>query len=206
MSIGRTTLDMFPLIVLICLFFFWMRNECAIPKKKWSFSYDPDSISDGIMLTPTNYKGYVTIPEEIATHPIFTINHKRFRDLVCLWTLAEHGGVWNTPSMHHQHGGVWNTPSMFHAPTKKISFESNKEFHAYYTTFGIDTNYMECTKGSAFVRAWRDEYSRLAQFPCVEEYVRHCSVGQKFDGMDPMMIAFSLVYPTYRNDIELRIK
>jgi hypothetical protein len=170
-----------------------MRNECAIPKKKWSFSYDPDSISDGIMLTPTNYKGYVTIPEEIATHPIFTINHKRFRDLVCLWTLAEHGGVWNTPSMHH-------------APMKKISFESNKEFHAYYTTFGIDTNYMECTKGSAFVRAWRDEYSRLAQFPCVEEYVRHCSVGQKFDGMDPMMIAFSLVYPTYRNDIELRIK
>jgi hypothetical protein len=164
-------------------------------KKRWLFSDDPNIVFDGgIVLTSKTYKGYVTIPGELVSHPIFTLDAKRFHDLVCLWTLVEHGGVWHSTT---------------HQKKPLLEYDSNKEFHGYYDATGIDIRYMECIKGSAFIRAWRDEYSRLAEFPSVERYLQSRSVGsQQFigDGFmnSPMMVACKMVLPEYIKKIELR--
>ena len=78
--------------------FLWMSEKRPpVVKKRWLFSDEPNIVfDDGIVLTSKTYKGYVTIPEELVGHPIFTLDAKRFHDLVCLWTLAEHGGVWHS--------------------------------------------------------------------------------------------------------------
>ena len=183
--------------------FLWMSEKRPpVVKKRWLFSDEPNIVFDGgIVLTSKTYRGYVTIPGELVGHPIFTLDKKRFHDLVCLWTLAEHGGVWITPTMHSQHGE--------HVKKPLLEYDSNKEFHGYYDAEGIDTRYMECIKGSAFIRAWRDEYSRLAEFPSVERYLQSRSVGsQQFIGdgfmMDPMMVACKMVLPEHIKRIELR--
>jgi hypothetical protein len=209
------------LFIVIVLFLWMSENRPPIPKKVWSFNAGPvkslgsDSISltdnNRIVLTKKTYKGYVTIPEEIAGHPVFTIDDKRFHDLVCLWTLAEHGGKWITTmpdasSMHNEHGGKWIQDGI---KNPLLEYDSNKEFHGYYSKTGIDTRYMECIKGSAFICAWRDEYSRIAEFPSVERYLQSRSVGlQKFIGddfvSDPMMVACKLILPQHLKRIELR--
>lgn len=187
--------------------FLWMSEKRPpVVKKRWLFSDEPNIVFDGgIVLTSKTYKGYVTIPGELVGHPIFTLDAKRFHDLVCLWTLAEHGGVWITPPMHSQHGDH----SQHGIKKPLLEYDSNKEFHGYYDTEGIDTRYMECIKGSAFIRAWRDEYSRLAEFPSVERYLQSRSVGaQQFIGdgfmMDPMMVGCKMVLPEHIKRIELR--
>jgi hypothetical protein len=195
------------LFIVIVLFLWMSENRPPVPKKVWSFNAGPmksdvkslrsDSISltdnNRIVLTKKTYKGYVTIPEEIVGHPVFTIDDKRFHDLVCLWTLAEHGGKWIQD-------GIKNP---------LLEYDSNKEFHGYYSKTGIDARYMECIKGSAFIRAWRDEYSRIAEFPSVERYLQSRSVGlQQFIGddfvSDPMMVACKLILPQHLKRIELR--
>lgn len=193
--------------------FLWMSEKRPpVVKKRWLFSDEPNIVFDGgIVLTSKTYKGYVTIPGELVGHPIFTLDAKRFHDLVCLWTLAEHGGVWHSPT-HGEHGGVWITMHGEHGEHQKkplLEYDSNKEFHGYYDATGIDTRYMECIKGSAFIRAWRDEYSRLAEFPSVERYLQSRSVGsQQFigDGFmnSPMMVACKMVLPEHIKRIELR--
>ena len=164
-----------------------------VVKKRWLFSDEPNILFDGVILTSKTYKGYVTIPGELVGHPIFTLDAKRFHDLVCLWTLAEHGGVWIT--MHGEH----------RIKKPLLEYDSNKEFHGYYDAEGINMQYMECIKGSAFIRAWRDEYSRLAEFPSVERYLQSRSVGaQQFIGNDPMMVACKMILPEHIKRIKLR--
>lgn len=167
------------------------------------FSDNPDAMirldprDELVILTKKNYKGYVVIPDDISEHPVFTINSQRFRDLICLWVLTERGGIWiNTPQ---QERGV-NTPLSL-----ELSYHSNKEFNGYYTPNGIDTRYMECKKGTPFISAWRDEYSRMAQFPSVERYLESRSVGNiRYENMDPLMVACKLILPEHIKNIELR--
>ena len=167
------------------------------------FSDNPDTLNiqnsldprdDLVILTKKNYKGYVVIPEDISEHPVFTINSQRFRDLICLWVLAEHGGIWiNT--VHQEHNGN----------PLELAYNSDKEFNGYYTSHGIDTRYMECKKGTPFISAWRDEYSRMAQFPSVERYLESRSVGDiRYENMDPLMVACKLILPEHIKNIELR--
>ena len=147
-----------------------------------------DTRDELVILTKKNYKGYVVIPDDISEHPVFTINSQRFRDLICLWVLTERGGIWiNTPL------------------SLELSYHSNKEFNGYYTKKGIDTRYMECKKRTPFISAWRDEYSRMAQFPSVERYLESRSVGNiRYDNMDPLMVACKLILPDHIKNIELR--
>ena len=147
-----------------------------------------DTRDELVILTKKNYKGYVVIPEDISEHPVFTINSQRFRDLICLWVLTERGGIWiNAPS------------------SLELSYHSNKEFNGYYTPNGIDTRYMECKKRTPFISAWRDEYSRMAQFPSVERYLESRSVGNiRYENMDPFMVACKLILPDHIKNIELR--
>lgn len=172
------------------------------------FSDNPDAINiqnvvdprdELVILTKKNYKGYVVIPEDISEHPVFTINNQRFRDLICVWILAERGGIWINPTTHQERGGIWINSSL------ELAYHSNKEFNGYYTPHGIDTRYMECKKRTPFISAWRDEYSRMAQFPSVERYLESRSVGNiRYENMDPLMVACKLILPVHIKNIELR--
>jgi len=206
----------------VTLFLWMIEKRPPVIKKRWLFSDDPNIVLDGgIVLTSKTYKGYVTIPAEIVGHPIFTLDTKRFHDLVCLWTLAEHGGVWITPPMQEEHGVIRITPPVqeehgviritpsMHQKKPLLEYDSNKEFHGYYDTTGIDIRYMECIKGSTFIRAWRNEYSRLAEFPSVQHYLQSRSVGsQQFITHEfltnPIMVACKMMLPEYVKKIELR--
>jgi mannosyltransferase OCH1-like enzyme len=46
------------------------------------------------LLTKKNFFGYVNIPVEITSHPNFNDNTTRLADLIRVYALAEHGGVW----------------------------------------------------------------------------------------------------------------
>jgi len=191
------------LILCIVLFFWFTQKPPYIPRKIWTFSDNPDTLNiqnaldsrdDLVILTKKNYKGYVVIPEDISEHPVFTINNQRFRDLICLWVLAEHGGLWiNTVHQEHDVNPL------------ELAYNSDKEFNGYYTKNGINTRYMECKKGTPFISAWRDEYSRMAQFPSVERYLESRSIGAiRYENMDPFMVACTLILPEHIKNIDLR--
>ena len=184
------------------------------------FSDNPDTINtqnavdprdELVILTKKNYKGYVVIPDDISEHPVFTINNQRFRDLICLWVLTERGGIWINPTPQKERSGIWINPTTHqergvNTPLSlELSYHSNKEFNGYYTPNGIDTRYMECKKRTPFISAWRDEYSRMAQFPSVERYLESRSVGNiRYENMDPLMVACKLILPDHIKNIELR--
>lgn len=120
-----------------------------------------------ILLTKQNYKGYVIIPEEISAHPSFNDTPQRFSDLVRLWTLAEHGGVWIDAS------------NLLKAPIDTWLFPKYAEFSGFYLDgFTTDQKYpvieswfMACNKGSQFMKLWRDEFSTIARYPNIEKYL-----------------------------------
>ena len=195
--LSQSKWNIFPIIILSIIVFFWLQDVPSVSKKIWSFNPDTSitgssvtstTIPGTIVMTRQNYKGYVTIPTDIVEHPIFTLSDERFSNLLALWTLAEHGGVWITPSLK-----------------PLTSYNSSKDFNGYYSV-GIDTRYMECKKGTPFICAWRDEYSQLASFPCIEKYIESRNFGsaEKYTGMDPLVVACRLILPFYIKTIELR--
>ena len=205
---------MFIFILFGIIVFFWLQDVPSVSKKIWSFNPDTSitgttpnttvtstTIPGTIVMTRQNYKGYVTIPTDIVEHPIFTLSDERFSNLLALWTLAEHGGVWTT--MHEKHGVIQTMQNTSKKPL--TSYNSSKDFNGYYSV-GIDTRYMECKKGTPFICAWRDEYSQLASFPCIEKYIESRNFGsaEKYTGMDPLVVACRLILPFYIKTIELR--
>jgi hypothetical protein len=146
---------------------YWDRED-RIPKtvkmcmRGWA-KWNPDY--EIILLTKKNYKGYVTIPEELTSHPNFNDMPARFADLVRVWVLAEHGGIWIDSSI------------ILKAPLDDWLFPKYAEFSGFYidgmtkTTPVIENWFFACNKGSPFVKKWRDEFSKIAQYSCVEQYV-----------------------------------
>jgi len=146
---------------------YWDRED-RIPKtvkmciRGWA-KWNPDY--EIVLLTKKNYKGYVTIPEELTSHPNFNDMPARFADLVRVWTLAEHGGVWMDSTI------------ILKAPLQDWLFPKYAEFSGFYID-GMTTKkpvienwFFACNKGSPFVQKWRDEFSKIAQYSCVEQYV-----------------------------------
>jgi len=123
---------------------------CKQSWKKWNPNYEI------IVLTKKNYKGYVTIPEEIRNHPIFT---DRLSDLIHLWVLTEHGGIWMNPGI------------LLSAPLDQWLFPKYAEFSGFHLHRQIQMWFMAVNKQSTFLKMWRDEFSELARFPNVEQYV-----------------------------------
>jgi hypothetical protein len=146
---------------------YWDRED-RIPKtvkmcmRGWA-KWNPDY--EIVLLTKKNYRGYVTIPEELTSHPNFNDMPARFADLVRVWVLAEHGGIWIDSSI------------ILKAPLDDWLFPKYAEFSGFYidgmtkTTPVIENWFFACNKGSPFVKKWRDEFSKIAQYSCVEQYV-----------------------------------
>lgn len=147
--------------------------------------FNPDY--EVILLTKGNYKKYVTIPEEIVSEPNFSDNPTRFADLVRVWTLAEHGGVWIDSSIILKESlDNW----LFPRPAEFSGF-----YIASFTKKGlppvIENWFFACNKGSEFVRRWRDEFSQIGKYPSVEKYVEsRKEMGVNYEGINgPIYLA-----------------
>jgi len=164
------------------------------PRTIWTYWDNPDAIprtvkkciqrikeynphDKVILLTKNNFKGYVTIPPELITDPSFNDMPARFADLVRIWVLAEHGGIWVDSSTIVNESFNWVFPW----------FSNEYEFSGFYidemTRKGdkgdkgaivpvIENWFFACVKGSPFVRKWRDEFSMISHYSSVEAYVQ----------------------------------
>jgi hypothetical protein len=184
----KTSIVVFAVSILLVLVLAWKNrprsNYSQIPKKLWTYWDNPDRIPKTVLLcmeswrkhhpdyeitllTKKNYKGYVHIPLEIATHPNFHDNPTRFADLVRAYALKEHGGVWLDSSI------------LLKEPLDNWLFPRYAEFSGFYLGVGtkselpplLENWFFACNKGSPFMKQWCDEFSQLTQYPTVQHYV-----------------------------------
>lgn len=161
-------------IIIIIVSLFYTSTYNRIPKKIWTYSEHPRSkvldmcianwieLNPGyevVVLTRKTYKGYITIPVDILMHPNFHDSATRFSELVRLWTLAEHGGIWMDLVRMNE-------------PLDKWLFPKYGEFSGYMHN-GILPSLMACNKNSSFMKAWRDEFSTIVHYQNVEEYIKN---------------------------------
>jgi hypothetical protein len=166
----------------------------AIPKKIWTYWDDANKLPKTVhmcmdgwrtlhptyeitLLTRDNYATYTEIPITLTEHPNFHDNPTRFSDLVRIWTLAQHGGIWIDSSVLVKRPLEQWLPPPGGCPAP--------EFIGYYidgmTTRApvIENWFYAAPPASPFVVAWRDEFSHIADFPSVSDYVenrRHLGV------------------------------
>lgn len=177
------------IIVVIIIIGNWIifmekRDYNRIPKKIWTYWDNSDKIPKTVkmcmegwkkynpnyeifLLTKKNYKGYVTIPEEITGHPNFNDSPARFADLVRCYVLAEHGGVWIDSSIILK-GSIddWLFPKYGEFSGFYIEeFTTDKRYPV------IESCFFACNKDSKFMKLWRDEFSEIARYPSVEKYI-----------------------------------
>jgi len=183
-------------IIIIVAIIIWSQPLYK-PKKIWTFWDNPDSmprtvtkciermrlhnpLDEVILLTKKNFKGYVTIPEELITHPNFNDMPARFADLVRIWVLAEHGGIWVDSSIIVNESFDWVFPwfsediefSGFYIDESTNHISNGVEIEERNLIPVIENWFFACKKGSPFVRMWRDEFSMIGQFPSVHHYLK----------------------------------
>ena len=120
-----------------------------------------------ILLTKKNYKGYITIPEEIRTHPHFTDSPQRFSDLVRLYALEEHGGIWMDASI------------LVKKPFDDWLFPRYAEFAGYYMGSitedkkfpTLESWFLAANKNSKFIKLWKQEFLEIATFKDIHTYL-----------------------------------
>jgi hypothetical protein len=177
-------LVVFCIIIGFALSFQDKKKYNLAPKKIWTYWDNPDKIPkivkmciegwtlsnpnyEIILLTKKNFKGYVTIPDEIRNSINFQDNPARFSDLVRLWTLAEHGGIWVDASI------------LLKVSLDEWLFPKYAEFSGFYIDMMtkqkeypiIESWFFACNKDSKFVKLWRDEFSKIALYPNIEKYL-----------------------------------
>lgn len=173
------------------------KKNYAIPKIIWTYwddlntlpsvvkmcmkgwrKYNPDF--QIILLTKENYKKYVNIPTKATNHSNFNDNPTRFADLVRLWTLAQHGGVWIDSSI------------ILKRPLEEWIFPKSTEFSGFYIdSFTknkkypvIENWFFGCGKESSFMKLWRDEFTQLSNYNNVDEYLEsRKKLGVDFQGI-----------------------
>ena len=151
-----------------------------IPKKVWTY-WDTEKVPyivekcieswrrvlpdfSIVVLNRNNLHKYVTIPDDILNHPNFNDMPARFADLVRLYVLEKHGGVWMDASiMLNEHFDSW-------------MFDGTSEFYGYHIGIHngwpvIENWFFACTKNHDFVRLWKEEFMQLMNFENVREYV-----------------------------------
>jgi hypothetical protein len=120
-----------------------------------------------IFLTKTNYINYINIPENIALHKNFNDNPARFSDLIRLYALSEHGGIWIDSSI------------LLKKSLDTWLFPSPAEFSGFYLEAFTKNNlppvieswFLASNKNSKFIELWRDEFCKMIEYPNVEKYI-----------------------------------
>ncbi len=182
-------------------------NYNKVPRKIWTYIDNPTKISkfselcieswrkynpdyEVIILKKDTYKGYVTIPYDILTNPIFNDSPVRFSELLRLWVLAENGGIWIDATI------------LLKAPLDDWLFPKYGEFSGFYSnSFTINSDwpvienwFLACNKHSNFMRLWRDEYTEIALFPSIDKYIdNRKKLGVNFQNISDPIGCASLI-------------
>jgi hypothetical protein len=142
----------------------WM---CMRSWKRWNPLYTIE------VLTPNTLSAYV--PASLLVHACFRDSWARLADLVRLWVLSVHGGVWMDASI------------LLGAPLESPGFlpetlDSSVDFVGFYLgSFTSETRAwfcpvienwcFACKPQSPFAVRWREEFSSLVAFASVNDYV-----------------------------------
>jgi hypothetical protein len=138
--------------------------------------YNPDY--EIILLTKQNYSKYVNIPHDIVNHQNFNDTKQRFADLVRIYVIAERGGVWLDATILLTEPLHW----LFHRPAEYSGFYIEKFTR---TTPVIENWFFAAKHNSKFVKLWRDEFSKLANYKTINDYLlSRNNIGVKFHGID----------------------
>jgi hypothetical protein len=188
------------ILTLFCVSWFFFRespyfhqNEHynKIPKKIWTYQdsetptrlqehcyhtwkkYHPDY--EIIILTPKTSKGYVQIPER-ASVPLWR-DRERWEEALCLYTLAEHGGLW-LDSRTQLHGSVnyWLFPKFGECSLFYWKQHTKKETEPF-----VDRRCIAANRDSLFIKRWKEEVERLLGHPSVESYLRSIFTSTPLD-------------------------
>jgi hypothetical protein len=192
------------IVIILAIIFRKKPNYNQSPKKIWTYWDNPDKLPKTVkmcmqswkkynpeyeitLLTKKNFFSYVTIPEDLSSHPNFNDNPTRFADLVRIYALAEHGGVWIDSTI------------LLKAPLDNWLFPKYAEFSGFYIdSFTkskehpvIENWFFACNKGSKFIKSWLNEFIQIAEYPNVEKYVEsRRQMGVDFEKLtDPIYLA-----------------
>lgn len=171
------------LLIGICVWLYYKNRENnRFPKIMWVFWDNPERIPKTvtmcieswkkyhpeyniILLTKKNYNKYINIPHTIATHPHFNDSMARFSDLIRLYALAEHGGIWLDSSILLK-GSIDDWLSGYEFSGFYLDgFTQKKEYPV------IESWFLACQKGSEFVRLWKEEFIKIAEYESVDKYI-----------------------------------
>lgn len=155
-----------------------------VPKKIWTFWDNPNNFPKSVkmcieswrkynpnyeitILNKKNYQGYINIPDEIRTHPHFNDSIQRFSDLVRLYVLEEHGGIWMDASI------------LVKASFDDWLFPKYGEFAGYYmgsltdnTKYPvIESWFLAANKNSKFIELWKKEFLEIGTFRDISSYL-----------------------------------
>jgi hypothetical protein len=180
------------------------RNYNKVPRKIWTYWDNPDKLPKAVklcmdswkkynpeyeivLLTKKNFQGYVTIPDEIRNHPHYNDSAARFSDLVRLYALEEHGGIWIDSSV------------LVKENFDKWLFPRYAEFAGYYMgSITVDKKYpaleswfLAANKNSKFIKLWKDEFLEIANFRDIQGYLdSRKKLGVNFEKIrDPHYLA-----------------
>jgi hypothetical protein len=118
-----------------------------------------------VILTPKTYQGFVRIPERSSV-PLWR-DRQRWEEALCLYTLAEHGGLW-LDSRTKLQGPVshWLFPHYAECSV----FYWKQHTHNTLQPF-IDLRCVGANRDSLFIRRWKTEVARLTGYPSVAAYL-----------------------------------
>jgi hypothetical protein len=153
----------------------------SIPKKIWSYwdsTEMPEIITQCIaswkkynpnyeitMVHRNTVQNYVNIPKEIANHPNFNDTRSRFADLVRLYLLEAHGGIWIDAScLMYQGFDEWLPQTEFFC----YIYNQGKQGLRYPV---LENWFIAAQPGNDFVQAWKREFLEIANYGSVQEYV-----------------------------------
>ena len=177
------------ILSILSLLFRQKANYNIVPRKIWTYWDNPDKLGTNkipksvklcmeswkkynpdyeiVLLTKKNFKGYITIPDDIRNHPHFNDSVARFSDLVRLYVLEEHGGIWLDASI------------LVKKPFDNWLFPRYAEFAGYYMgSITSDIKYpvleswfLAANKNSRFIKLWKQEFLEMAAFKDIHSYL-----------------------------------
>ena len=192
------------ILSVLSLLFREKKNYNTVPRKIWSYWDNQDKIPKSVkmcmesckksnpdyeivLLTRKNFKGYVTIPDEIREHPHYNDSPQRFADLVRLYALEEHGGIWIDASvLIKEHFDKW----LFPRYAEFVGY-----FQSKYTVDKkmpvIENWFMAANKNSKFIKLWKQEFLEIANFKDIHAYLdSRRKMDVKFEQLrDPFYLA-----------------
>lgn len=192
------------ILSVLSILFRQKKNYNLVPKKIWTYWDNSDKLPKAVklcmeswkkynpeyeivLLTKKNYKGYVTIPKEIREHPHFNDSAARFSDLIRLYVLEEHGGIWIDSSV------------LVKKSFDDWLFPKYAEFAGYYMgSITVDKQYpaleswfLAANKNSKFIKLWKQEFLEIGTFKDIQSYLdSRKNMGVNFEKIrDPHYLA-----------------